>query len=95
MAVETFVVVYDRQPYGSTVDGGGQEKTKAQAEALHGKLKEKVKVVGPIEHARVIEIEAETEAEAAIAARLLVGAKEGEGELFVAKKTNVKKNSAR
>jgi hypothetical protein len=88
--------LYDRQSAGShKFDGTKTEFTKAQAEALSGKLKEITVVLGAPEVCQFIEIEAEDEKQAAVAARVIVGAKEGEGELLVAKSTNLKKNTAR
>lgn len=94
MAVEEFKVIYNRQVAGTQLPPN-VETSKTAAEALHGSFKEKVILKGPIEEAKVVTVEAETEKQAALAARVLLGANEAEGELLVAKATNVKKNSGR
>ena len=94
MGVEAFTVVFNRQRAGNQLPPS-QETSKTAAEARHGKFKEKVIIKGPLETADVVEIEAEDEKQAAVAARVFLGAGEQEGELLVAKSSNVKKNTGR
>lgn len=92
MAKEAFTVLFEKQADGANkFDGTKTEFTKAEAEKKHGKLKEITVILGAPEQVSFIEIEAESAEQAAIAARVLVGAKAAEGELLVGKSSGFAK----
>ena len=95
MASKTYKAIYNRKAIPNQVEAVAKTiLTKAEAEE-QGLGKEPIVITGPVEEGKVIEVKAETEAIAAKAVRLFVGADEGEGEFLFAEVANVKKSKGR
>jgi hypothetical protein len=88
MAKAVYHVVYAVQSAGLGLDGLAKEYTKAEAEAIDPRLKEVSVVRGPVQSCRVVEVEAENAAQAAILVKKVVCGPGGQAaEKFVTVKT--------
>lgn len=88
---------YNRQVAGSFLPGGISEPiSKSETEKKHRKFgTEGVKFTAPVYSLEAVEITAENAEAAAAAAVHILGANEGEGELWVATNANVESKSGR
>jgi hypothetical protein len=83
IAKEAFYVVFGQQGESLGLDGATKTFTKAEAEALDGRLKEACVLEGPVQNAAFVKVEAENASQAAKFVKTQVGAGSVYGSNFI------------